>query len=367
MTWNILWHQAIIHSRLIARMEKKGKTVGFDIPVTCDGTAVRILMRNGMNKPVHIKMAFWYDGIVYPVTQEGRMDLMAGSNAYTITERIPIPLRKGSKLTLRIFREERYKDGNMIEEDVSVYDGNAVDRPDMIPHTKIKVEERTGVYPVIPLIKQIEIESESKQETIVAFGDSITAMSRWTKPLAERLYEDYGGEVVLVNSGISGNCLGREAKKYWDGFFGEMGTKRYVRDVLKLPNVKTVIMAFGINDIAEMTKKHLDWTLEALIKETKKMIWIFHQEGIRVIGWTLGPRKGYFEKWTAEQEKIRRQYNDWVRTEAPFDAVVDPEPLLLEEGTTDTYKHGLHQGDFLHPSAEGGKLIADCFDLESLR
>ena len=114
MTWNILWHQAIIHSRLIARMEKKGKTVGFDIPVTCDGTAVRILMRNGTNKPVHIKMAFWYDGIVYPVTQEGRMDLMAGSDAYTITERIPIPLRKGSKLTLRIFREERYKDGNMI-------------------------------------------------------------------------------------------------------------------------------------------------------------------------------------------------------------------------------------------------------------
>ena len=46
MAWNILWHQAIIHSRLIGVTEKKGKTIAFDIPVRVDGTAVRILMEN---------------------------------------------------------------------------------------------------------------------------------------------------------------------------------------------------------------------------------------------------------------------------------------------------------------------------------
>ncbi|MBQ7059449.1 MAG: hypothetical protein IJM83_09165 [Firmicutes bacterium] len=363
MAWNILWHQAIIHSRLIGVTEKKGKTIAFGIPVRVDGTAVRILLKNGIKVPAHVKMALWYEGIVYPVTQAGQSDLLVESSI--MTDRIPILLRKGTTLTVRIFCEEKYRDGNLIEEDALVYEGDAVNDPQPVQVKKKKIE-KDMIYPVIPLIRQIEIESEKLQDTIVAFGDSITAMSRWTKPLAERLFEAFGDEVVLVNSGISGSCLGRESGRIWDGFFGEKATTRYERDVLELPNVKTVILAFGINDIADMTKKNPDWNVVALITETKKLIEIFHQHGVRVIGWTLGPRKGY-PGWTEAQEISRQIYNEWVRKEPAFDAIVDPEPLLLEEGTTDTYKEGLHQGDFLHPSAEGGKVIANCFDLESLR
>ena len=367
MAWNLLWHQAIIHSPLLGTMVKRGKTVAFEVPVRCDGSAVRLVMENGRKNPARVKIALWYEGEVYPVTQADDPNLVASAESLTMTERIQIPLKQGTRLEVRVFCQDYYPDGNMIEEGAIVYKGNALDLLNPVPARMKETERSLGVYPVIPLIRRIDIESQQPQETIVAFGDSITAMSRWTKPLSERMYEAYGPEVVLANSGISGSCMGREAGKLWFGFFGERGTKRYERDVLKVPNVKTVIMAFGINDISDMTEQNRDkWNLSLLIRETKNMIGIFHMEGIRVVGWTLGPRKHY-GKWTKEQEEIRQAYNAWIRSEDSFDYVVDPEPLLLEEGTTDVYKKGLHQGDFLHPSKEGGKIIADCFDLEKLR
>ena len=54
----------------------------------------------------------------------------------------------------------------------------------------------------IPSIEAIEVLTETPAKAIVAFGDSITALSRCTKPLAARLYEANPGEFALLNSGF---------------------------------------------------------------------------------------------------------------------------------------------------------------------
>ena len=67
--------------------------------------------------------------------------------------------------------------------------------------------EQYGLYEAIPGMDQIEVFTGQPSKIIVAFGDSITAMNRWVKPLQRRLFDAYGGDYALMNAGISGNCL----------------------------------------------------------------------------------------------------------------------------------------------------------------
>ena len=367
MKWNILWHQALIHSKFGLLQTKKGNTISFQLPVNQDGTALRFKLETLGNSKVQIgSLGVWFNGKAYPARLHGKDVLIIPGASSVWTDPIELPLKAGNMIEIRIFCRNRYADGNAIEEKARWYAGNAVTASVPTPAKQSRVEQRTGAYPYVPCLTEIDILSSAEPETIVAFGDSITAMSRWTKPLARRLNEAFGDKATLVNSGISGNCIGWESGGLMKHQFGTMGKKRYSRDVMSLPDVKTVILAFGINDISFMTERNVSvWNLDRLKETESQMIRDFHNKGIRVVGVTLGPRKG-FGKWTEEQEVMRREYNMWLRENAELDALVDPEPFLLEKGTTDEYATSLHQGDHLHPNSAGGQIIADCFDLSAL-
>ncbi|WP_261807759.1 SGNH/GDSL hydrolase family protein [Paenibacillus sp. N3.4] len=83
--------------------------------------------------------------------------------------------------------------------------------------------------------------------TIVAIGDSLTdgasatvdANSRWTNFLAERLVSR---NMSVLNAGISGGRLLRNIK-------GTNVLARFDSHVLNQPNVKSVIVIIGSNDI----------------------------------------------------------------------------------------------------------------------
>ena len=367
MNWNLLWHQAMIHSTLGILQTKRGGTVSFDIPIRQDGCALRLKLENSRKMPLSIeRIGLIYEGEKHAVCQNGAERILIPGRSQIYSDEVKIPIKRETVLTVRIYCKHGYRDGNAIEEYAAWYQGDATSSTQPIPMKRSSIEERTHAYPWIPCIVQVEELCEQVPCAIAAFGDSITAMNRWVKPLAKRLDDAYGASVSIINSGISGNCLGFEPNGLFGSFYGVMGKKRYVSDVLELPNVKTVILAFGINDISYMTEKNSSlWNLDALKEAESWMIHEFHRHGLRVVGMTLGPRKG-FGKWDAKQEAIRQQYNEWLRGNHELDALVDPEPLLLKQGTTDTFADELHQGDFLHPNAVGGQIIADTFDLAVL-
>lgn len=368
MNWNIMWHQAITGPVLKGLFIKKNQTAGFKIPVTQRGEAIRLRLVNQYGKkPYRIGgLCAVYEGALYPLTMGGErlFELPVGSAQYT--DELNFPLKEGTELELRIYYKGKFDDANNIEESAVLYAGDATQSLENEPLVKNKFEETYGLYKMVPAIERVEVLSDEAQKVIVAFGDSITAMSRWTKPLAKRLSEAYGAQFTLINSGISGNCLTYEVPGFFRDSYGVMGIHRYRRDVLEIPNVETVILAFGINDIAYMTAKtEREVNEKRLIDETAKLTEILHENGIRVVCQTLAFRKGS-RGFTEEMEQIRIRYNAWVRSCGLFDYVVDIEPALADPKTKDRFKSEYHQGDFLHPSMPGGEVMAECYDLEKL-
>ena len=228
-----------------------------------------------------------------------------------------------------------------------------------------------GAYNAVPTIERIDIFSERETKSIVAFGDSITALSQWTKPLAKRLEQAYGDEYILLNSGISGNCLLYKVDGIFGPVFGDVGTKRFERDVLDIPNLHAVILGLGVNDVSYYTDKTKDRiNLEAYQREITAITDEFHKRGIRVIMQTISPRLGVARtmgKYNRPMEEQRLLFNEWIRTADIFDYVFDAEKVVREERVDGYYYgEGLHQGDHLHPNAAGGQRLADAYDLKKL-
>ena len=46
-----------------------------------------------------------------------------------------------------------------------------------------------NLYDAVVSLDRIEVQSEESSKVIIAFGDTITAMNRWVKPLRERLFK----------------------------------------------------------------------------------------------------------------------------------------------------------------------------------
>lgn len=370
--WNPVWHQAITQSFLQGKAFGHDKTVIFTVHSPLAGNKIRFQFANHLGKEAYKigVMSVSCRNHKVPVTVKGleRFEIPTGGNTYS--DEITLDIPAGSDIEVRMYYANDILDCNMIEEQASLVKGDQVYAPGNAMN-KPMLAKLLGAYNAIPAIERIDIESEETAKAIVAFGDSITALSQWTKPLAKRLEEAYGGEYVLLNSGIAGNCLLYEPDGIFGPVFGDMGTKRFERDVLEIPHLHAVILGLGVNDVSYYTEKTKDTiTLENYQKEITKITDALHARGVRVIIQTISPRLGVARtmgKYTREMEEQRLLYNDWIRSAGIFDYVMDAEEAVREKHEDGWYYgEGLHQGDHLHPNAKGGQILADAFDLKKL-
>ena len=214
----------------------------------------------------------------------------------------------------------------------------------------------------------MEVESEKGGKLIVAFGDSITAMNRWVKPLQKRLFERFGGKYTLLNAGIGGNCLLYRVPGFMGSSYGEKGIDRFERDVLGFDNLHTVILALGVNDVAYYTKKtEQTISFDAYTAAVRNMTNTLKTRGVRIVMQTLTPREGFVKKgYTPEMEALRVKINAWIRSCGLFDYVFDADRLLRDEKNPSWVDERYHQGDHLHPNTLGGERMAEAYDLTAL-
>ena len=228
--------------------------------------------------------------------------------------------------------------------------------------------EQYNLYEAIPGMDQIEVFTGQPSKIIVAFGDSITAMNRWVKPLQRRLFDAYGGDYALMNAGIGGNCLLYDVPGLMGASYGEKGVSRFERDVLRFSELCGVIFALGVNDVAYYSQKTgAVISLEQYCSAVTDIVDRLHKAGVRVIAQTLPPRTGFVKKgYTREMEALRVRINGWIRDSALFDYMLDADALLRDQKNPSFTDERYHQGDHLHPNQAGGMLLAQAYDLQKL-
>lgn len=368
--WNPVWYQAMTSSFSMTMMAGKKKTVVFLIKAPFSGVKIRLHFSNRYGRqPYEIgSLILCLKRKIVPVTVNGSSCFSIPTGKDTVSDEIPLTISIGDEIEVRLFYKTKVYDGNMIEEEAKVFPEDVTLYDPLPIYTAPAYKAQYSVFDCVPGLRSVEVLSEQPSQIIAAFGDSITAMSRWTKPLQSRLSVAYGQEFILLNAGISGNCLLYDVPGFMSLSCGRKGIDRFEDDVLSQQNLHTVILALGVNDIAyytSKTKKVIN--LGNYQKAVIKMVEILRSQKVRVVAQTLSPRKGYPRiKYTEEMEALRQQINSWLRSCGLFDWVLDADAVLRDPAHPDMFKEGLHQGDFTHPNQVGGQKLADAYDLHKL-
>jgi lysophospholipase L1-like esterase len=218
----------------------------------------------------------------------------------------------------------------------------------------------TNEFPFTSYISGIDV-GTTAASTVVAAGDSITdgtndtvdADSRWPDFLAARVAPlGYG----VVNAGIVADEVTADVSG------APSLTSRWLRDVLSVPGVRTVVDQGGINDLRNgVTAAQLESAQTTLIGQA-------HAAGVRVVLTTITPCAGQ-SLCTASFETQRQAYNSWVRGDgggsdgyADFDAAVGGG----SSGGLPALNPAYDSGDHIHPDPAGDELLAGSIPVGAL-
>ncbi|MEU7300014.1 GDSL-type esterase/lipase family protein [Streptomyces sp. NPDC007206] len=188
--------------------------------------------------------------------------------------------------------------------------------------------------------------------SVVAFGDSLTdgngstpdTNRRWPDRLADRLRADRLG---VLNAGISGNRLLR-------GGAGPSALARLDADALDRTGVRVLVVLEGINDIKGIPTAD---DVSAYADAYRALVARAHARGVRVVGVTLTPYRG-FPAYTAAREAVRRRVNAFIRTGGAFDAVADADAALRDPADPTRLRTAYDPGDHLHFNDTGMAKLA---------
>jgi hypothetical protein len=94
-------------------------------------------------------------------------------------------------------------------------------------------------------------------------------------------------------------------------------------------------------------------------------------KGIRILGATIIPRHttspAAANVWTPANTRTRNEVNRWIRTKAPFDAVIDFDRVMQDPGNPDLMLPPFNCGDGVHPSPMGYYEMGKSIDLGLFR
>ncbi|MET7688963.1 GDSL-type esterase/lipase family protein [Streptomyces sp. NPDC005483] len=215
-----------------------------------------------------------------------------------------------------------------------------------------------------PFLTGVDVRGGNAAGSVVALGDSITdgassttnADRRWPDYLATRL-SACTTTAGALNEGISGNRITAGT----DG--NPSALERLERDVLTQPNTRTVVLFEGVND--------LSWggaTGDQVIDGMKEIARRVHARGMRLIGATVVPYRGWGDWWTEAKEADRQKVNAFVRDSGGnLDGYADFDRAVRDPDDPTRYAAAFDSGDHLHPNDSGMKAFADAIDLPGLR
>ncbi|TCO64732.1 SGNH/GDSL hydrolase family protein [Actinocrispum wychmicini] len=225
----------------------------------------------------------------------------------------------------------------------------------------------------------VDVRGSTASGSVATLGDSITdgvgstagADHRWPDFLADRLLAGIdapsagkstsGGprRLGVVNAGIGANRLLLDVP---GSGAGRNALARLDHDVLSLGTVQTLIVLEGINDIQQ--DPHQTDPAQ-IIAAHRQIIAQAHARGLRVIGATLTPFKGW-RVYDQTLENTRLAVNDFIRTSGAFDGVADFDAAIRDPQDPLRMLPAYDSGDHLHPGDAGYRAMAAAVNLAQL-
>ncbi|MCF3962252.1 SGNH/GDSL hydrolase family protein [Streptomyces fuscigenes] len=215
-------------------------------------------------------------------------------------------------------------------------------------------------------VTAVDVSNRDAAGTVVAFGDSITdgigstldRNRRWPDFLASRMRQGSYGRYGVVDEGIGGNQVLRDASAKRNG---RSGVVRFGDDALARPGVRAVFVDLGVNDILHGHQL----SGAPIVAGLKNIVRQAHAHDLRVVGSTLTPF-GSHAGYDATKERVRDEVNAAIRAGGVFDSVVDFDRVLRDPYAPNRLAPAYDSGDGLHPSDAGYQAMASAVDLRTL-
>jgi lysophospholipase L1-like esterase len=190
----------------------------------------------------------------------------------------------------------------------------------------------------------------------------------YPEQLAERLRQAGCARPVL-DTGIDGNQVAAAQGEFSQG---QSMWRRLQPDVLTVPGARYLVVLGGINDIGEpaMAARATGRPIPdaqalaaPLVAALGRIALAAHARGLRVYGATLPPFGGTPGAYSAQGEKARQAVNAWIRTRAPYDAVIDFDAALRDPAQPQDMQARYDSGDHIHPNDAGYGAMAQAVPL----
>ncbi|MGC4946495.1 SGNH/GDSL hydrolase family protein [Streptomyces sp. DT224] len=308
------------------------------------GTEARVTLSNLFGtRPLLI------DGVTVntrPVTFHGASSVTVAAGGQTVSDAVAVPVAADADLVVALR--------------TPTADGPVTTHPNS--HQTSYTEDDRGTWATTRwrYLTAVDVRGGARASaTLVAFGDSLTAgtgsttdaNTRWPDALADRL----DGRYAVVNEGIGGNRL------LLDGI-GPRALDRFERDVLGVSGVKTVVIALGVNDVQAFPNETDPGRITGALRTLTQRA---HARGLRVIGATLMPYRGY-ARWTATGEQVRQSVNAEIRAGGIFDEVIDSDLTMRDPAHPQRLRPAYDSGDHLHLNDAGYARLAGLPDVDTL-
>ena len=135
---------------------------------------------------------------------------------------------------------------------------------------------------------------------------------------------------------------------------GQSAQARFDRDVLAQPDVSTVVVMEGVNDL----RWDLATTPADLIGPYRQLVARAHARGVCVVGGTITPWEGG-SRWSPAKDDVREAVNAWIRGSGELDAVVLARAGLARLGRLDEATEVIDPLTML-PAPAQGALALEC-------